>query len=548
MKTVAVIGCGKFIEGKVGWAIGHAHASGYTNCGIPVRLTGVDLSAENLEAFGNKFNVPTNQLFTSTDALYGAGVPDVVSICTWPGLHAPMAIEAMERGVKGLIIEKPLALDVDQINAIRQKAKETNTVISVAHQRRHEPAFQTFKKIIETKRLGEQVRVEACVGGNWDVLSWTTHWFDMANFLLGETPQYMLAGMDVTDKRIYGHACENASIVFAEYSNGNSGVFLTGPLDEISVRLTGPNGIAMQRGDDILVCTSEGVETIPLETGHEAFRTVCAELLQAIDGGPEPLCSLKNCAVATEMAYAAQESARTQRKVELPVSTGFAPIELMQHPTQSLLRRKRVLVYADAHFGSGGREGLTEAIESLTETQTLVIDAEQQSLTQADTGETDFIVIYHTQKEANSETRNALEKWVNQGKPLIIVHAGLGAWPEWNTYHEWCGLIWEWGKSSHPHSPINLEPETGNPLNFNFGKAWLPRDEVFVQLKSIKPVTIGLHARLDSGESYPAAWRSVETPNVAAWMPGHRRDSWSAPGMRQGLEALILSLLKSTST
>ena len=50
--SVAVLGCGRFIDGKVGWAIGHVHAHAFLDSGAPVQLYGVDVNADNLAAFG----------------------------------------------------------------------------------------------------------------------------------------------------------------------------------------------------------------------------------------------------------------------------------------------------------------------------------------------------------------------------------------------------------------------------------------------------------------------------------------------------------------
>ena len=66
-------------------------------------------------------------------------------------------------------------------------------------------------------RLGDGLGIEARVGDGWDVLFWTTHWFDLANFLFGTPPLYVLAGAQVSDKRIYGHAGLGAWPDWAEY-------------------------------------------------------------------------------------------------------------------------------------------------------------------------------------------------------------------------------------------------------------------------------------------------------------------------------------------
>ncbi len=546
MKTVAIVGCGKFVEGKEGWAIGHAHAKGYLDCGHPVKLLGVDLSPDNLKAFGDAFGLPGDQLFASTEALYAACTPDCVSICTWPALHYPMVVEALDRGVKGIACEKPFTLDVGEQRDLEQRVKEKGAVLVVAHQRRLEAGFRMLKQVALSGALGDQLFARGYVGDGWDILSWTTHWFDMANFLFDGSPEWLLAGMDIGTARRYGHAVEDASVVYAQYSGGRSASFLTGPntLGGFSFEVQGSRGLARVGDGVIESVTFDGqVARTPFDRSTRGgFAALLKELLDALAGGPEPMCSIGRSAVATEMAYAAQESARTGRRVALPFDRFYAPLEVARHPVRSGLCGKRLLLYADSHFGSGGREGIAEAFGDITGQQVKAIDAETAGLSAADAEGMDAIVIYHTQKEASDATRALLSDWVASGKPLLILHAGLGAWPEWEEYTRWCGHVWEWGVSVHPHEPAVLKVADGDPLAFGWSEAWLPKDEVFVKLKKTAPVVEGLSAAISIG-TFPAAWRSQVHPHVGVWMPGHRRDSWQVPAMREGAARVLLDLM-----
>ncbi len=255
---------------------------------------------------------------------------------------------------------------------------------------------------------------------------------------------------------------------------------------------------------------------------------------------PTPLCDLSVCAAATEMAFAAQESARTAQKVQLPLSVGFAPLEVAQHPIRSGLFGKKLLLYADSHFGSEGREGIAEAFEISTGVPLKIIDAEARGLSTVDFAEVDAVLIYHTQKTADDATKVALQGWVQSGKPLLILHAGQGAWPDWEEYGQWCGKVWDWSSSIHPHQPAELTVTAGDPLHFGWSSAWLPKDEVFVKLKDTAEVIIGLTATISDG-FFPAAWRNAAHPNIAVWMPGHRRDSWKLPAMREGATRTLLA-------
>lgn len=125
-----------------------------------------------------------------------------------------------------------------------------------------------------------------------------------------------------------------------------------------------------------------------------------------------------------------------------------------------------------------------------------------------------------------------------------LMRAALGGWPKWEAYQKWCGIIWQRGESIHPYEPAALTETEGNPLGLTYSQAWLPKDEVFVKLKEVEPVQIGVTTQLSDGVTYPVAWRSVEFPNIGIWMPGHLRSSWQVPAMRTGLEHLVQAIVQ----
>jgi hypothetical protein len=129
----------------------------------------------------------------------------------------------------------------------------------------------------------------------------------------------------------------------------------------------------------------------------------------------------------------------------------------------------------------------------------------------------------------------------------LVVHAALGAYPDWHAYQEWIGRQWAWGVSSHPYEAMDLKVTEGNPLGFGWASGWLPVDEVFIDLQTTASVVVGMTGRITTGE-FPVAWFNEARPNIACWMPGHRRDSWAVPAMRQGLGEMLAGLLKQSRT
>ncbi len=538
--TVAVLGCGKRGGGKVGWAIGHAHAQGWMAAAPNLRLCAVDPSGENLHAFGERFKLPPENLFSSTDALYAALTPDYVSICTWPGLHAAQAIEAAGKKVKGVACEKPMALDGQDIQSMIAACQASGTRMVIAHQRRHLPVFERARRIIAEGAIGDGLVLEARVGEGWDMLSWTTHWMDMASFLLDAAPESVLAGVDFTGERRYQHAVENSSVVFVEFSGGKQALFISGPenADGNSIHVRGSRGHLSVIGHTVRLFTEEGFSTVTEpDAPAEGFGPMLTSLVESVEKGTTPRCDVSVTHLATALAFAAHESARTQRTIRLPMTTRFAPLEVLAHRAVSpaLGLQGRVVLMADDHFGSRGRHGLAGALREVTGREVVDIEA-VNGLTEADVAGAALIAIYHTQKEPSAETQSVLMAWVEEGKPLLIAHCAVGAYGDWAQYQQWCGRVWDWGKSQHPHEPSVLLAEAG--AGFPWAEAWLPKDEVFTILGDRSEVTNICTVRISSGD-HPAAWVSKRWPNIAAWIPGHREDLYVLPAMRDGLRAMI---------
>jgi predicted dehydrogenase len=541
-RTAAVIGCGRFVEGKEGWAIGHAHADAYRKADPSLRLCGVDINPENLRAFGERFKVPACDLFTSTDALYAALTPDFVSVCTWPKLHAPQVIEAAAKGVRGILCEKPMALNGGEIDAMLAACEKAGTRLAIAHQRCYNGPYTFAKKLLHAGAIGDKWVLEARVGDGWDILSWSVHWFDLTHWLFDAAPLSVLAGLDHSGVRRYQHAVENASVIFADYPDSRQAVFITGPHnhqgEQGDIFIRGTTGFMRIRGDVEVWSDTTGYKRMkPVAEGPEDFHALLLDLFNAVATGAPMRCDASRCANSTRTAYAVHESARTLRTVHAPFNTGYAPLEILQNPAKPAVPAGKIVLFADEHYGSGGREGIADALTALTGTAPVVIDA-TKGITTADLADAGALLLYHTQAEPSSETRAALTAWVDSGKPTVFVHCAVGGYPNWEAYKQWAGRVWGWGPggSEHPYEECTITP-LGAGIG-NLASAWIPLDEVFIKLAPTSDVEDLAEVTISSG-TFPAAWRSKRWPNVTTWIPGHRRELWSVPALGHGLLAQI---------
>ena len=79
---------------------------------------------------------------------------DLVDICTVTDQHAPMAIAALEAG-KHVLVEKAIALSVDEADAMIAAAKQAGKLLMVGHVLPFFPEFAFAVEAIEKRRYGK---------------------------------------------------------------------------------------------------------------------------------------------------------------------------------------------------------------------------------------------------------------------------------------------------------------------------------------------------------------------------------------------------------
>lgn len=79
---------------------------------------------------------------------------EVVDLCTPSGMHASMAIKAMEAG-KHVISEKPMSLTLEESDRIIETEERTGQKYFLVKQNRYNPPVAILKELIEEGALGE---------------------------------------------------------------------------------------------------------------------------------------------------------------------------------------------------------------------------------------------------------------------------------------------------------------------------------------------------------------------------------------------------------
>ncbi|MCZ7649227.1 MAG: Gfo/Idh/MocA family oxidoreductase [Planctomycetota bacterium] len=344
---VGFIGTGKKPEkpGPLGYGMAHQHAAAYKSLGGQVEIVAVaDISRENAEAFCGMFGVDPAKVYTDYPKMLKNEKLDLVSICTWPRLHAPMAIACAKAGVKGVYCEKPMADDFGSARKMHETCARLGTRLGFNHQRRYGRPFRQARKLIDEGAIGKLQQVQFTCG---DIYDYGTHSIDLSNYLAGEQrAKWVLAQIDYTQaKVIFGMHCENQAVVIWEYENGVMGFGATGPgrpLVNAHNRAVGSEGIVEvgpfeqgehptqlrirrfgQGGWEYLDCGGEHCH------GPGYIERAIGDFVACLrDGRP---CELESGAAmrATEIIFGAYESSRRRARIELPPKLTDNPLVAM---------------------------------------------------------------------------------------------------------------------------------------------------------------------------------------------------------------------------
>jgi predicted dehydrogenase len=117
-----------------------------------VKLTGMaGTHRQAAYAAAQRFGIPDIE---EVDRLLARDDVDLVYIATPPFLHHPQAMAALEAG-KHVICEKPLAMTLDQADALSAAARSRDRLVVANLMQRYNPIFDAVGRLIQAKVLGE---------------------------------------------------------------------------------------------------------------------------------------------------------------------------------------------------------------------------------------------------------------------------------------------------------------------------------------------------------------------------------------------------------
>lgn len=249
-------------------------------------------------------------------------------------LHAEWTIKAVEAG-KHVLCEKPLALTVDEVDAIQAAAHKHGRVVAEAFMYRHHP--QTFKvqELIRNGSIGSlklirgsftyvltsdaDVRLDPAMGGGsiWDVGCYPISY---ARTVVGVNPLevfgWQVTGATGIDETFLGQM-RFANDVFAQFDSSFSTPFQT------FMEITGsertlhiPKPFKPGVNEKVYLTRGEETETIEIP-GQELYIGEVEDMADAILLGRAPRVSLEDSRANVAAIRALLESAQTGKPVQL---------------------------------------------------------------------------------------------------------------------------------------------------------------------------------------------------------------------------------------
>lgn len=341
---VAIVGCGRPGGGQA-----RGHVRGWLSAGCEV-VALCDISQPNAEALRDDFALTDARIYTDSNELLGSQHFDFVSVCLWPHLHAPVVLAAAQAGVRAVHCEKPVAPRLDEARAMVRQCEERGVQLTFNHQRRFLQGFQEVKRLLQNGAIGELDSMEAYCP---DLFDWGTHWFDaMLGFNDQDPVEWVMGQVEWRGAMaIFGVPVERSGMAHFKSSNGVRGTLVTGRGDEVwngvRVRLTGTRGLIeigqgrQGKGDGLrLLQNGNGWQELPVKSengGDDPYPRVMADLVRCLENGTTSVLSARNALQATELIFAAYESARLGERVMLPLEG------VTSHPLLAILREHDAL-------------------------------------------------------------------------------------------------------------------------------------------------------------------------------------------------------------
>ncbi len=347
MMRYALIGCGRISPNH----IAAAKANDLEFVGL------CDVDPKMLHDKVVKFDLNDVPQYSDYKEMLAKERPELVAIATESGKHATIALDCMDYDCN-LIIEKPIALSLEDADKIIKKAKEKKLKVCANHQNRFNKSVQKIRDALERERFGRlfygTAHVRWCRDyeyysrakwrGTWEqdggaLMNQCIHNIDLLRWMMGDEVDEVMA---MTDRLNHPYIeAEDFGIAIIRFKNGSYGI-IEGTTDiyprnlEETLYIFGEKGTVKAGGqsvnqieewrfsdalDDSEEVRKEFGENPPNVYGY-GHTPLYADVIDAINNDREPYVNAEAGRRALELVLGIYKSATKGQSVIFPLDGG----------------------------------------------------------------------------------------------------------------------------------------------------------------------------------------------------------------------------------
>lgn len=350
----ALIGCGRI-------STNHLKAALNNNLEI---VAVCDLIGDKMNDLLTKHNLQKDnsiKRYTNYKEMIKETSPDLVSIATESGNHADIALYCINEGIN-LIIEKPMAMSIEDADRIIEASEAKGVKVSACHQNRFNVAIKELRKAIDSGRFGKLSHGSIHVRWNrnhsyYDQASWRGTWSQDGGALMNQCIHGIdllrwMMGDDITE--IYGATrqqfhdyleAEDLGMAVLKFKNGaiatiegttnvypknlEETLYIFGEKGTVKIGGTSTNNIDVWEFDDELEDdeVNRGLKEQTSNVYGNGHTSLFADVIDAIENDRAPYVDAYAGRSALEVVLSIYKSQKTGKPVSLPLKN-FASIDM----------------------------------------------------------------------------------------------------------------------------------------------------------------------------------------------------------------------------
>lgn len=354
MMKYALIGCGRIATNHIK-AVVNNHLELVAVCDV------AESQMENLLAKHGLEKDESIKRYTDYRQMIAENQIELVGIATESGAHARIALDCIEHGIS-VIIEKPIAMNIDDAQKIIDAAEAHHVKVSACHQNRFNVAIQKTRKALEAGRLGKLSHGSIHVRWNrdkgyYDQAPWRGTWAQDGGALMNQCIHGIdllrwMMGDEVVE--VYGATrqqfhhylqAEDIGMAVLKFKNGAIGtiegttnvfpknleetLYLFGETGTVKIGGTSTNNIDVwdfadeEPGD----ADNKGLKEATSNVYGNGHTSLYADMIDAIVNDRKPYVDGVAGKNALEIVLAIYKSQKTGQPVKLPL-TNFASTDM----------------------------------------------------------------------------------------------------------------------------------------------------------------------------------------------------------------------------